>query len=32
VPNSRPLHPLFQENYGATAPGAVRGGMHPSDK
>ncbi len=27
VPNSRPLHPLFADNYGATAAGAVRGGM-----
>lgn len=28
VPNSRPLHPLFRENYGATEAGALRGGMH----
>ena len=27
VPNSRPLHPLFKENYGATEAGALRGGM-----
>ncbi len=29
VPNSRPIDPLFQENYGATAAGAIRGGMRP---
>ena len=29
VPNSRPLHPLFKDNYGATGPGDLRGGMHP---
>ena len=23
VPNSRPIHPLFQDNYGATEAGAV---------
>ncbi len=27
VPNSRPLDPLFRDNYGATAAGAIRGGM-----
>ncbi len=27
VPNSRPLHPLFKDNYGATEAGALRGGM-----
>lgn len=27
VPNSRPLHPMFKGNYGATEAGAVRGGM-----
>jgi alpha-ketoglutarate-dependent taurine dioxygenase len=27
VPNSRPLDPLFRENYGNTAAGAIRGGM-----
>ena len=27
VPNSRPLHPWFEANYGATAAGAIRGGM-----
>jgi hypothetical protein len=30
VPNSRPLNPLFADNYGSTAAGAVRGGMLPS--
>lgn len=29
VPNSRPLDPLFKENYGAVEPGAIRGGMKP---
>lgn len=29
VPNSRPLHPDFLANYGATEAGALRGGMHP---
>jgi alpha-ketoglutarate-dependent taurine dioxygenase len=29
VPNSRPLDPLFKGNYGATAAGAIRGGMSP---
>ncbi|MGK0189858.1 MAG: alpha-ketoglutarate-dependent taurine dioxygenase [Verrucomicrobiales bacterium] len=28
VPNSRPLNPLFKDNYGATEAGAIRGGMH----
>lgn len=27
VPNSRPIDPLFRENYGATEAGAMRGGM-----
>ena len=27
VPNSRPLDPLFADNYGSTEAGAVRGGM-----
>ncbi len=27
VPNSRPIDPLFQQNYGATEAGAIRGGM-----
>ncbi len=30
VPNSRPLHPLFQANYGATEAGVLRGGMRPA--
>lgn len=29
VPNSRPLAPLFKDNYGATEAGALRGGMKP---
>lgn len=29
MPNSRPLDPRFAGNYGATAAGAVRGGMNP---
>lgn len=29
MPNSRPLDPLFAGNYGATAAGALRGGMWP---
>jgi hypothetical protein len=29
VPNSRPLDPLFKDNYGATEAGAIRGGMRP---
>ncbi|MCA9264732.1 MAG: TauD/TfdA family dioxygenase [Planctomycetales bacterium] len=29
VPNSRPLDPLFRDNFGATEPGAIRGGMKP---
>jgi len=31
VPNSRPLSPLFEDNYGATNAGALRGGMKPID-
>ena len=27
VPNSRPLHPLFKDNYGSTGAGDLRGGM-----
>jgi hypothetical protein len=27
MPNSRPLHPLFRDNYGATGAGELRGGM-----
>ena len=27
VPNSRPLDPMFQANYGAVEAGALRGGM-----
>ena len=30
VPNSRPLDPLFRDNYGATEAGRIRGGMRPS--
>lgn len=30
VPNSRPLDPLFADNYGNTAAGAIRGGMQPT--
>ena len=30
MPNSRPLHPSFAGNYGATEAGAIRGGMRPS--
>ncbi|QDT43557.1 Taurine catabolism dioxygenase TauD, TfdA family [Gimesia alba] len=30
VPNSRPLAPLFADNYGNTAAGAIRGGMQPA--
>jgi len=29
VPNSRPLAPVFGAHFGATAAGAVRGGIHP---
>ena len=29
MPNSRPLDPLFRDNYGATEAGAIRGGMRP---
>lgn len=28
MPNSRPIDPRFAGNYGATAAGAIRGGMH----
>lgn len=27
VPNSRPIDPLFEDNFGATGAGAIRGGM-----
>jgi len=27
VPNSRPIDPLFQDNFGATEGGSLRGGM-----
>lgn len=27
MPNSRPLDPMFRENYGAVEAGALRGGM-----
>lgn len=30
VPNSRPLDPLFADNYGNTAAGSIRGGMLPA--
>lgn len=30
VPNSRPLDPLFADNYGNTSAGSIRGGMQPS--
>jgi hypothetical protein len=30
VPNSRPLDPLFLDNYGAIGAGEVRGGMRAS--
>ena len=29
MPNSRPLDPMFADNYGAVASGALRGGMKP---
>jgi hypothetical protein len=29
MPNSRPLDPVFADNYGAVAAGALRGGMKP---
>jgi hypothetical protein len=32
MPNSRPLHPDFAGNYGATEAGAIRGGMKPANK
>jgi alpha-ketoglutarate-dependent taurine dioxygenase len=31
VPNSRPIDSLFQDNYGATGAGAIRGGMRPQN-
>ena len=30
MPNSRPLDPLFADNYGAVEAGAIRGGMRPT--
>ena len=30
VPNSRPIDPMFRENFGATEAGALRGGMRAS--
>jgi len=30
VPNSRPLNPMFADNYGNTAAGSIRGGMQPT--
>lgn len=32
VPNSRPLAPEFEANYGSTEAGAVRGGMRPLEQ
>ncbi|MDX1566118.1 MAG: TauD/TfdA family dioxygenase [Phycisphaeraceae bacterium] len=32
VPNSRPLDPLFADNYGSIAAGAIRGGMRAAHK
>lgn len=32
VPNSRALDPRFEANYGATAAGAIRGGMRPQQE
>ena len=29
MPNSRPLDPMFADNYGAVSAGALRGGMRP---
>lgn len=29
VPGSRPLAPCFADHFGSTAPGAIRGGIHP---
>ena len=31
MPNSRPLDPLFADNYGSVEAGALRGGMKPTD-
>jgi alpha-ketoglutarate-dependent taurine dioxygenase len=31
VPNSRPIDPLFKDNYGATEAGAIRGGMRATE-
>ena len=30
MPNSRPLDPLFADNYGAVEAGEIRGGMRPA--
>jgi len=32
MPNSRPLDPLFKDNYGSVEAGALRGGMRPLEK
>jgi Taurine catabolism dioxygenase TauD, TfdA family len=29
MPNSRPIDPMFKDNYGSTEAGAIRGGMRP---
>jgi alpha-ketoglutarate-dependent taurine dioxygenase len=31
MPNSRPIDPLFKENFGATEAGDIRGGIQPRD-
>ena len=31
VPNSRPLNPMYRDNYGATEAGAIRGGMREAN-
>ena len=31
MPDSRPLDPLFRENFGAVEAGAIRGGMRPTE-
>ena len=32
VPNSRPIDPMFEDNFGATEAGALRGGMRAKDR
>ena len=32
MPNSRPIDPLFKDNFGATAAGAIRGGMRTKSR